>query len=283
MLSVDVVVLTAVCTIAVAAGALVALRWGRLRTNRTQSTTVGEMPGREALLRFLRIIAIGVGAGAVSGVLVLGCGGRLVMRILAATSGDGAQGLLTEAEERVGEITLSGTFGFVIFIGFFGGIFGALVYLLVRRWLAGSAWVAGLVVGVLGLGFARLDPLDPDNVDFAILRPDWLAVLLLGLLPLLYGVVVVSMIERLDRSYPTLAWRPSAILAHLPLLALVVFPPFIVGMILAGTFAAFTPRMQRLRRAWDNPALLRAGQVLVGALAVAGLGFVGTGVVRILS
>ena len=116
-----------------------------------------------------------------------------------------------------------------------------------------------------------------------ILRPDWLAVLLLGLLPLLYGVVVVSMIERLDRSYPTLAWRPGAIAAPLPLLALAAFPPFIVGMILAGTFAAFTPRMQRLRRAWDNPALLRGGRMLVGALAVAGLAFVGTGVVRILS
>jgi len=108
-------------------------------------------------------------------------------------------------------------------------------------------------------------------------------VLLVGLLPLLYGIVVVSMIERLDRSYPTLAWRPSAILAHLPLVALAVFPPLIVGMILAGTFAALTPRMQRLRRAWDNPALLRGGQVLLGALAVAGLGFVGAGVLRILS
>lgn len=276
----DAVVLIAVCTIAVAAGSLVALRWGRLRTDRS---TTGETSGRQVLLRFLRIIAIGVGAGAVSGVLVLGCGGRLVMRILAATSGDQAQGLFTEAEERVGEITFAGTLGFVLFIGIFGGIFGALVYLLVRHWLAGPAWVAGLVIGMLGLGFARLDPLDPDNVDFAILRPEWLAVLLLGLLPLLYGIVVVSMIERLDRSYPTLAWRPGAILAHLPLLALAVFPPVNVGVILAGTFAALTPRMQRLRRAWDNPALLHGGQVLLGALAVAGLVFVGAGVVRILS
>src|SRR5215207_4800384 len=245
---------------------MVALRWGRLRADRSQETT--EASGGQVLLRFLRIIAIAVGAGAVSGVLVLGCGGRLVMRILATTSGDQAQGLFTEAEERVGEITFSGTFGFVVFIGIFGGIFGALVYLLVRRWLAGPAWAAGLVIGMLGLGFARLDPLDPDNVDFAILRPDWLTVLLLGLLPLLYGVVVVSMIERLDLSYPTLAWRPSAIVAHLPLLALAAFPPLIAGMILASTFAAFTPRMQRLRRAWDKPALLRDGQMLVGALAV---------------
>jgi len=272
-----------VCTIAVAAGMLVVLRWGRLRTDQSRAKTVGEMSGRQALLRFLRIIAIGVGAGAVSGVLVLGCGGRLVMRILAATSGDRAQGLFTEAEERVGEITFSGTFGFVIFVGIFGGIFGALVYLLVRHWLAGPAWAAGLVIGTLGLGFARLDPLDPDNVDFAILRPDWLSVLLLAFLPLLYGIVVVSMIERLGRSYPTLAWRPSAILAHVPLLALAAVPPLIIAMILASVFAALTPRMQGLQRAWDNSALLRGGQVLVGALAVAGLGFVGTGVVTILS
>jgi len=49
----------------------------------------------------LRSTCIGITAGAVSGVLVGGFGARLMMRIMAATSGRSAQGLLTEADELV--------------------------------------------------------------------------------------------------------------------------------------------------------------------------------------
>ncbi len=53
----------------------------------------------------------------VAGFLVPGLGGRLFMRVLAATSGSGAQGRLTEADEVVGDITFDGSLGFVIFVG----------------------------------------------------------------------------------------------------------------------------------------------------------------------
>ena len=50
------------------------------------------------LRRFVRSLAIAVSAGTIAGVLVGGLGSRLAMRIMAATSGDDAQGAITEAD-----------------------------------------------------------------------------------------------------------------------------------------------------------------------------------------
>ena len=68
----------------------------------------------------------------ICGVLVAGFLGRFVMRVLAAMSGDGAQGLLTDADEVVGEITLSGSIAFVVFVGLGAGAIAALVLLVAR-------------------------------------------------------------------------------------------------------------------------------------------------------
>jgi hypothetical protein len=160
------------------AGGLV-VRWGRL----VRRAPARPDSGGSAVLAVLRRACIGVVAGAVAGILVGGLGGRLVMRVVAATSKDGVQGTLTEAEEEIGEVTLGGTIGLVVFVGIFVGAFGGLVYVIVRRWLPGRAWSAGLVFGGgLLVVFARLDPLDPDSVDFAVLTPRWLSVLLVSLL-----------------------------------------------------------------------------------------------------
>ena len=56
-------------------------------------------PGASAL-DALRALAAMLGAGAVAGFLVAGLGGRLFMRLMAATSGDGAQGLALSLDRR---------------------------------------------------------------------------------------------------------------------------------------------------------------------------------------
>ncbi len=136
----------------------------------------------------VRTAVVGIVGGIIAGVLIAGLGGRLVMRVLAATSGDSAQGLLTEAKETVGEITLAGSVGFVVFNGIFFGMIGGIGYLLLRRWLPATPWLGGLIYGTALLGVAPLDALDPDNADFAILTPTWLAVLLVSCLFPLYGM-----------------------------------------------------------------------------------------------
>src|SRR4051812_42115826 len=75
--------------------------------------------GRTAL-RVVWWFGLAAAAGGATGLLIIGAGGRLAMRLLAVTAGSDAQGALTEADEIVGKITLSGTLGFMIFVGIGG-------------------------------------------------------------------------------------------------------------------------------------------------------------------
>src|SRR5207248_3256002 len=106
-------------------------RWARLEY---VPSTEGDT-GSTLVWRLLRTGTVGMLGGMAAGALVGGFGGRLMMRVLAATSGDGAQGLLTEADERIGRITTDGTIGILIFVGVAGGVVGGLLYVVLRRWL----------------------------------------------------------------------------------------------------------------------------------------------------
>ena len=279
----DVAILSVVSAVALGLAGALALRWGRLRVEHGRASDDDDTPSASVMVRrYLRSLAIAVVSGAIAGPLVLGLGGRLAMRITAATSGDGAQGTATDAEEIVGEITFGGTVGLVIFVGLFGGFLGGLVYMGLRRFLPGPAWRAGMVVGLLGLAvFGRLAALDPDSIDFEILTPRWLTVVPFVLLAPLFGIVLAAVAERLDRSYPLLAARPGPIVAHLPLLALAAGLPILALLVAGGVLAATAPK--GLRRAWRSVAVERGGQVLLAAVLAVGLTWVGTGVADIVS
>ena len=143
-----------------------------------------------------RLVAASLGAGLVAGVLVAGAGGRLVMRLLALTSSE-VEGSFTEAGETVGDISLDGTIGLILFGGVPAGLLSGLLYLLVRPALPRGR-AGGLVLGAMLLVLAgtRIDPLRSDNFDFGLLGPAWLAVLAFTALALLHGLVVVALAER---------------------------------------------------------------------------------------
>lgn len=179
----------------------------------------------------LRTLAGIVGAAAIAGVLVAGLGGRLLMRVLAATSGGEAQGRLTEADEVVGDITFDGTLGFVLFIGIAVPVAAGFLYLVVRRFVPTAAILAGLVFGVLLLGtFGIDDPMASDNVDFDILSPLWLAIVSITGLALLFGMTFTALAARFDAGLPPLGagWRTAP--AHAGLL-LCVLPPFVFASV----------------------------------------------------
>jgi hypothetical protein len=253
---------------AVVVAAALAFRWRRMPLIGAKCPAV-ESSGSSAL-DALRTLAVATTSGVIAGVLVAGLGGRLVMRVLGATSGDDAQGRLTEAQETVGEITVDGTIGVILFVGVFGGVLAALAYVVVRRWLPTTAGPAGLVAGILLLGTIGVsDAMSPDNVDFAILRPTWLAVTLISLVALLFGVTFTALAARLDSRMPTLGRRPSSIAGHASLVFLTL-PPLVLG---AGAYVAGRAALHgRIAPILANPTTRRLGHVVLGlgvALALA--------------
>ena len=225
----------------------------------------------------LRTLAGIIGAAAIAGVLVAGLGGRLLMRVLAATSGNGAQGRLTDADEVVGEITFDGSLGFVIFIGLVAPVVVSLVYLLLRRFVPSAAILAGLVFGVLLLGTVGIDdPLAADNVDFEILSPLWLAVASVAGVALLFGMTFAALAARFDARIPPLGSSWRAVPAHAGLLVCVLPPLAIVTVVYVALRAILHGRAQPLL---DGPPVRTTGRVLVGlGTAAAGVASLATAV-----
>lgn len=169
-------------------------------------------------------------AATIAGFLVVGLGGRLVMRVLGASSGDAVQGRLTDALERVGEISFGGTMGFIVFGGLLVPVVLSPAFLLIRGHLPQRAVFAGLGYGVLLLGTVGVDdPLSSDNVDFRILAPTWLAVTLITATALLYGATFAALVARWERPRPTRSGPSRAMRARdWAWLTWCVLPPVLV-------------------------------------------------------
>ena len=267
-------VVTGLGVAALVVAAYVSWRWRRLPLIATRADRIG---WRAAASDATTTLGGVVGAGVLAGLLVLGLGGRLVMRLLAATSGRAVQGRLTEAGERVGEITTDGTIGFLLFVGIGGGLATALGFLLVRRWLPRRAGPAGLVAGMLLIGTLGVsDPFSPDNVDFAILRPTWLAIVAVAGTGLLFATTYTAVAARLDHLVAGRRRRRWLPCGSLVLLLLPPLPLFAIAYIGGRAVAQDRVRAVLVRR---QPT--RAGRVLVGAATLAALFVTAAATVRI--
>ena len=210
------------------------------------------------------------------GLLIMGVGGRLAMRLLGATGGDTAQGRITEANEVVGEITVGGTIGFIVFVGLLSGLVTTVVWFVVRRFLP-ERWVGGLLFGlallvVLG---TRMDPLRPGNEDFDLVGPWWLAIVTFVVLALVFGVSLAAVSARVSRWLP-LVGRDRRSLAYGSLLLLVLLFPFGLAALAGGIVYVFGGRaVGRGRELLTSPTGLRTTRVAIGAIVlVAAPGFV---------
>ena len=266
---VDNVVLSMVCGAAVVLAVWIAWAGRNLVLVADRAAGVDEaiqLSAGTAAKDAVRSLAGVLAAGIVAGVLVAGLGGRLLMRILAATSGDRAQGRLTEAEELVGEITFDGSLGFVIFVGMLVPAGASLIYLALRRFLPDRAWIGGLVFGLLLLAtFGVGDPLSSDNIDFRILRPLPLAVGLVVATSLLFGVTFTALAARFDRSRTNRGHLGRPRPTDLGLVAL-IFPLYLgIGAAYVGTRTVARGRLGALL---ERRAVQHTGGVLVVAAAI---------------
>jgi hypothetical protein len=229
---------------------------------------------RTSLLRYLRGVAIALVGGFWAGALVTGPAVRLIMRLLAVTAGDDAQGRLTEADEVVGSINLDGTIALFIFGGVLPGLLSGAIYVVFRRWLP-SGRLGGIVFGVLHLVVAatRIDPLRPDNPDFDLVGPGWLAVATFGMASIFHGMAVVAIANRYTHSFPPEATtRAARVRAVLPLIlpALLLIPFFIVLLNIAAGLAIYiaASRSEPIVRFARSRGALIAGRVAVGLVVV---------------
>jgi len=149
--------------------------------------------GREAGLDLLDRFGAAALAGMSAGFLVGGLGGRLAMFLLRLLSSDAVVGIQSDDDFTIGQVSSASIFLFLI-TTLLGTVL-AFAYLLVRRWLPDGhrPLQSAIFFGVVG-GAAVIKP---DGVDFNLLDPLWLAVLLFVALPAAYGWCMAAMVEGL--------------------------------------------------------------------------------------
>lgn len=265
-----------VCVLLVVVGLTLAATWGGLTVRDPPPARSDQTPPPDArptaglaLRRLAWGLDIAIVSGLVAGVTIAGAGGRLAMRLLAATAGDPAQGRLTEAEEVVGRITTDGTIGFMIFIGVFSGLLTGAAFMVLRRWLP-QGRLGGLTFGalLLVLGATRFEPLRADNPDFDLVGPSWLALLVFGAVVVVQGVVTAAVAGRLSRALPLVSRRPAAVLVHLPLIVILLPSPLLAGAVVLGAAAVLLARFPGLDGTLGSQRALWAGRLVLAALAL---------------
>ena len=143
-----------------------------------------------------------VAVGALAGVISAGVGARVVMRIIALANPD-RDGVLTDAEATVGDITFGGTMNLLL-LGTIAGVMGGVAYLGLRRWLPVPAAWKGLTYGIVSLLTVGQLLFDRNNADFQIFEPVLMVIALFSVLFLLNGLIVSAPLDRFHRepTYP---------------------------------------------------------------------------------
>ena len=233
-------------------------------------------PVRVVATGYLRGVAVAIVGGFWAGALVTGPAVRLIMRLLAVTAGDDAQGRLTEADEVVGNIDVGGTIGLIVFGGVLTGLLSGAVYMLVRRWLP-TGWLGGVTFGLLHLVVAAtvIDPLRPDNPDFDLVGPGWLSVTTFGAACVLHGLAVMAFANRYSHLVPpaasrsdSTAWVVPILLLVLPSMILVLSGVGIAATVVGLVITLVLSRSATVLRLARSRGVLVAGRVVLVALAL---------------
>ena len=145
------------------------------------------------------------------------------MSISATAAGPEMVGRLTENGNRIGEFTVGGTIGLVVFVGLFGGLAGSVVVVATDPWLRWAGPLKGLGFGVAAMAIFGYDTFA--SVDFRILDPVSLNVAMFLGLMVAFGFTVIGVNWLLDRRLPPAGGPEQP--GYLVLVALGALPLFI--------------------------------------------------------
>jgi hypothetical protein len=205
-----------------------------------------EQPARDLRELAWRCL-VAIGAGAITGAVVGGIGGRLVMLVIRLQSDGSVRGLVTDDGFTIGQFSTATMFLMTVAAGL--GAASGMFYLLLRRALPRRGRALGWGV-VLGL-FTGADILEPANFDFVALDSKPFIVASFVLLPMVAALVIAIVIERLLTVEP---WSRRGLTVVLVLGALPLVPVLPVFLVVAGAALAVrrAPRvadgLQRLLR-----------------------------------
>lgn len=264
------------CAAAMIAAAVLAVRLRH--TRRTPSPLSGREPFGERLA-----VTVGRAGGMLigaflSGVLTIGAGGRLMMRVLAATSSDDVQGLRTEADEIVGHVSVGGSVFLIVIVGIGAAVVGLALFSVLRRWLPDRSLAAGLVGVAIGAGLLvrPVGLLTSANSDFTLVAPVALAVAFCLATLVLFGATFGVLVDRLAPRWPRPGWNPRGVVSVLPFAVLLSAPPLFVATVIGVLTGTVAPRLRSpvARDHYVLPdvegAATRLGRILV--MALGGLG-----------
>jgi len=239
-----------------------------------------------AISEILRDISVGGIASLISGIVVLGLGGRLVM-FLSRLLHPEAIGRFTENGNVVGLFTAEGTVGLLLFGGVAGGLIAAPVWVVMRPWIPRNWAAVGL--GAVCIGGFQL--VASDNRDFDILEGPALDLALLLALVFGFGAVLSTLDRFLDKRLPLgdgtgsvvaygaitavgLTFAPLGLfLQFMPGFDERAYPPIWTGVFVAGTALVTIWWWVERARGRTEPSLIqrRLGTGLAAAAALAGL------------
>jgi len=165
------------------------------------SGPVTDMSSQLTMNGVLRRVALLGVASVISGILVGGVLGRIVMRISAVAAGPEMVGRLTENGNRIGEFTIGGTLALIVFVGGFTGVAGSVVVVGSDPWLKWLGPVQGVGFGFVALAAAGTSSAF-ESVDFFILDPAALNVAMFVGLHFAFGLFVSGLYWLLDRRLP---------------------------------------------------------------------------------
>jgi len=204
------------------------------------------------LATLIRHLAIGTLTGLFSGAVAVGLGSRVAMRITALMTEDRLQGQLTEAQARVGEITVGGTFFLIFFAAVVLGIYAGLLYRVTSGWLPNKkTWFRGLIFGVILLLLHGTAIIEGDNVDFDRFGSTTINIGMFMLMPLAFGLIAAYTDGWLERHYPPFNVHFKTLLLYLPgILGGLFLLPLAIGMIDSLSPNSDNSQLTNVGQAW---------------------------------
>ena len=163
--------------------------------------TEPELGATWRLGEILRDITRGGIAGLAVGIVVGGLGGRVAMRLIALLIPE-STGSFTENGNRIGDITLGGTFALVLFGGVFAAVFLAVIWVVVSPWLPRSLGLRVLAAIPLAIGLGAFGVVQGSNPDFLVLGYETSVLVVLLSLVGLIGATMALVDAWLDRRLP---------------------------------------------------------------------------------